>query len=89
MHPLRQRAITDCFQIVVDLDKADEEIQACIRHQKRVEQAVDAMVTGQASALEMLEMLDPFINNMDSYIEEIKENLEDLEDRGFYELYYP
>lgn len=78
LHPLDKRQLGDCFYLVIDLDRAEEEIQLALEHQYQVEQATNAMLNGSVSPEELMEMIEPFIPDMDQYQDEVEQNLADL-----------
>ncbi|MEH2031547.1 MAG: hypothetical protein V7K67_18105 [Nostoc sp.] len=69
-----QRSVGECFYLLIPTDPLLE-MQQAIRNSMLVESAVKLMLSGAISPEDLLEMVEPVIENMDDYIEEVEENL--------------
>ncbi|MEH2315943.1 hypothetical protein [Nostoc sp.] len=69
-----QRTIGECFHLFIPNDPLVE-MQQAIKNSILVESAVKQMIAGTISPDDLLEMVEPVIENMDDYIKEIEENL--------------
>lgn len=77
MEGIANREIRKCFSIIIPFN-AEQEMQATIEASMVVDKATKMMVQGQISPEELLEMIEPYIEDMDQYIEEIELNLEEI-----------
>ncbi|MBN3911097.1 MAG: hypothetical protein HWQ35_32515 [Nostoc sp. NMS1] len=69
-----QRSVGECFHLFIPNDPFLE-MQEAISNSMLVESAVKQMLSGEISPEELLEMVEPVIENMDDYIQEVEENL--------------
>ncbi|MHC5615118.1 MAG: hypothetical protein ACYTXA_30105 [Nostoc sp.] len=69
-----QRSLGECFHLFIPNDPLLE-MQQAISNSMLVESAVKQMISGAISPEDLLEMVEPVIENMDNYIEEVEENL--------------
>ncbi|MEH2197807.1 hypothetical protein [Nostoc sp.] len=69
-----RRSVGGCFHLIIPNDPLLE-MQQAIRNSMLVESAVKLMISGAISPEDLLEMVEPAIENMDDYIEEVEENL--------------
>ncbi|MEH2454486.1 hypothetical protein [Nostoc sp.] len=69
-----QRSVGECFHLIIPNDPLVE-MQQAIRNSMLVELATKLMISGLISPEDLLEMVEPVIEDMDSYIEEVEENL--------------
>lgn len=69
-----QRSVGECFHLIIPNDPLVE-MQQAISNSMLVESAVKLMISGAISPEDLLEMVEPVIENMDDYIEEVEENL--------------
>jgi hypothetical protein len=69
-----QREIRKCFSLIIPAFP-EEEMREAIRNTIIVDQATKAMINGEISPDELLEMCEPHLKDVDSYIEEVEENL--------------
>ncbi|MEH2161608.1 MAG: hypothetical protein V7K38_11285 [Nostoc sp.] len=69
-----QRSVGECFHLFIPNDPFLE-MQQAISNSMLVESAVKLMISGAISPEDLLEMVEPAIENMDDYIEEVEENL--------------
>jgi len=70
-----KRTIEGCFHLYIPLDP-ETEVRQAIHNSMVVERAVKLMLTGQASPDEILDLIEPVVENVDDYISEVEENLE-------------
>ena len=69
-----QRLVGECFHLIIPNNPLIE-MQQAISDSMLVESAVKLMISGDISPEELLEMVEPVIEDMDDYIEEVEENL--------------
>ncbi|MHC5718174.1 MAG: hypothetical protein ACYTX0_40335 [Nostoc sp.] len=69
-----QRSVGECFHLFIPNDPLLE-MQQAISNSMLVESSVKLMLSGDISPEELLEMVEPVVENMDDYIQEIEENL--------------
>lgn len=74
MHIAKQREIRKCFSLIIPASP-EEEMREAIQATMVVDRATKAMVRGEISPDELLEMCEPHLNDIDSYIEQVDENL--------------
>ncbi len=79
MDLLHRRWLAECFDSIIDLDDHEEEINAAIVHQAKIARATNAMLNGSLSLKDMLESIEDCVPNMDEYMDEVAENLEDCQ----------
>jgi len=72
-----ERAIGDCFHLFIPADP-ETEMRKAIRDAMCVENAVKLMLSGGVSPEELLEMVEPVVVDIDQYIEEVEESLEEI-----------
>lgn len=71
--------ISDCFQIVVSIAGCEEEeIEKAWKFSRQVNRAVDVMLSGSISPDDFLEMIEPFVEDVDGYCDEVEANLTEL-----------
>lgn len=71
------REIRKSFSIFIPI-KPQEEMEALVEASIIVDRASALMIQGKISPEELLEMVDPFIDDMDQYIGEIEANLNEI-----------
>lgn len=76
---LHKRWLAECFDSIIDLDAYEDEINAAIVHQAKIQRAVRAMLDGSLSLKDMLESVEDCVPSMDDYMNEVTENLEDFQ----------
>jgi len=69
------RDIGGCFHLYIPLDP-ETEVRQAIHNSMVVEKAVKLMLNGQASPDEILDLIEPVVDSVDDYIQEVEENLE-------------
>ena len=69
-----QRSVGECFHLFIPNDPLLE-MQQAIKNSMLVESAVKLMFSGAISPEDLLEMVEPAIEDMDDYIQEVEENL--------------
>ena len=74
----RIQQIDECFQVIIPMDVSDAEINYLFQRQLHVSRTIKAMLNGELTPEELLEAVEPFIDDIDGYIEEIEINLADL-----------
>ena len=72
-----QRLVGDCFYLTIP-NEPEAEVQNIIKNSFLIEKAVKAMVSGFISPEELLEMVEPVIEDMDQYIDEVEDNLAEI-----------
>lgn len=72
-----QRSVGECFYLIIPNDPLVERQQA-IRDSMLVELATKLMISGLISPEDLLEMVEPVIEDIDGYIEEVEENLREI-----------
>ena len=72
------RQIRQCFSIVLVPSNPEQEMQNAIRASIIVDQATTAMLRGQISPDDLLEMVEPYLSDIDQYIDEVEENLAEI-----------
>ncbi|MEH2456533.1 hypothetical protein [Nostoc sp.] len=72
-----RRDVGDCFYLFIPNDPLVDMRQA-IKDSMLVESAVKQMLAGTISPNDLLDMVEPVIENMDDYIEEIEKNLAEI-----------
>jgi|GEM_PF-2577740 len=75
MNLIINREIRKCFSIFIPI-APQEEMEALIKASMIVDHASKLMVHGYIHPEELLEMVEPYVHDMDEYIEEIEINLE-------------
>lgn len=74
-----QRALSSCFYLAVPLAEDTNSLRELIGICMEVEQAVDKMMKGEITPDEFLQATEDFYPDVDQYIEEVEDNLEELE----------
>ncbi|MEH2302861.1 MAG: hypothetical protein V7K88_28765 [Nostoc sp.] len=69
-----QRSVGECFLLIIPNDPLVE-MQQAIRNSMLVELATKLMISGLISPEDLLEMVEPVIEDIDGYIKEVEENL--------------
>lgn len=78
MHPLDRRKAGACFIPMIDLENYEVELLEAIKHQARVEKAVDAMLSGTLTPDDMLDTIEDCVPGMDDYIDMCEDSVEDF-----------
>lgn len=71
------REIRKSFSIFIPI-APQEEMEALVEASIIVDRASKLMVQGQILPEELLEMVEPYIHDMDQYIEEVEFNLDEI-----------
>ncbi|MEH2283345.1 MAG: hypothetical protein V7K90_18770 [Nostoc sp.] len=71
------REIRKCFSLFIPCNP-EQEMTATIEASMVVDRATKMMIQGKISPEELLEMVEPYISDMDQYIEEVELNLEEI-----------
>ena len=77
IEPFFQREFQSCFYldiIIGDLDK--DEIKEAIRNTMAIEKCVSQSLNGSIPIWELLEQIEPYIEDKDDYVEGLEENIE-------------
>lgn len=66
-----------CFYLLVPTCNDDAEFKALMADADAVCKAVKRMLNGSINIEELIESIEPFVPDIDSYLEEIEENMEE------------
>lgn len=77
INPYARRVIGRCFYIAIPVD-AEEAMQVALYQSLVVEAATELLLDGQIDALDFCDIVEESIDDMDGYLDEITDNLEDL-----------
>ncbi|MBW4480843.1 MAG: hypothetical protein KME54_29420 [Tolypothrix brevis GSE-NOS-MK-07-07A] len=69
------REFGSCFYLVVPICENDDEFNALMEDAKKVEQATTRMLQGSINIEELIESIEGFVPCIDSYLEEIEDNM--------------
>ncbi|MBG1268247.1 hypothetical protein [Nostoc sp. WHI] len=75
--PRAYRELGSCFYLVVPTCKDDAEFAALMADADKICNATKQMLDGSINIEELLEAVEAFIPDMDDYLEEIEENMEE------------
>jgi hypothetical protein len=78
INPYARRAIGECFYIAIPLDCGEEAMQRAFHQSLTVEAATEMLLDGEINHLDFCDLVEESIGNMDAYLEEIDQNLEQL-----------
>jgi hypothetical protein len=74
--PYALRGFAACFTLVIPLDDFDACIEEAVRNNHRMEQQINATLTGNFSFWDYMESIEPYVVDMDDYLNEVEQNLE-------------
>jgi len=64
-----------CFYLVIPICNNEAEFAALMEDAQKVEQATIRMLNGSINIEDLIESVEGFVPSMDSYLEEIEENM--------------
>jgi hypothetical protein len=73
--PKVYRELGSCFYLVIPICGNDDEFAALMEDAKKVEQATIKMLNGSINIEELIESIEGFVPSIDSYLEEVEENM--------------
>ena len=72
------RQIKECFSVIIIPLNPEQEVQQAVRATMIVDLATKAMIQGKISPDDLIQMVEPYLDDVDQYIEEVEENLEEI-----------
>ncbi|MBH8578351.1 hypothetical protein I8752_36520 [Nostocaceae cyanobacterium CENA369] len=78
MNIAANRQIRQCFSVIIIPHNPEQEMQSAIQASMIVDRATKAMIRGEISPDDLLEMVEPYLDDVDKYIEEVEENLAEI-----------
>ena len=78
MNIVVNRQIRQSFSVIIIPRNPEQEMQSAIEASMIVDQATKAMTQGEISPDDLLEMVEPYLDDVDQYIEEVEENLREI-----------
>lgn len=74
---LLSQVIGDCFYIFISADP-ETDMRRAVQASLLMEDAVKQMLHGKITPDELLEMVEPIVDDVDSFVEEVEENLAEI-----------
>lgn len=78
MNIVANRQIRKCFAVIIIPCNPQQEMQSAIEASMIVDQATTAMIQGKISPDDLLEMVEPYLDDVDEYIEQVEDNLNEI-----------
>lgn len=78
MNIAANRQIRKCFSVIIIPHDPQQEMQSAVEASMIVDQATKAMIQGKISPDDLLEMVEPYLDDVDEYIEEVEDNLNEI-----------
>ena len=72
-----RRQLGGAFYLAIPLNDCDEAIHQALQDAKRVEQAVNDLLDGEINLWEYTEAIEPYVSDIDQYLDEVSQNLEE------------
>ncbi|MEH2243969.1 hypothetical protein [Nostoc sp.] len=79
MNIVVNRQIRQSFSVIIIPRDPKQEAQLAIEASIIVDQATKAMIQGKISPDDLLEMVEPYLDDIDEYIKEVEENLNEID----------
>jgi hypothetical protein len=73
-----RRAVRGCFQPIIDFENPELEIKKAVAESMVFDTALKLWSENQINSDDFLDIVEDFIPNMDSYLDEVAENLDDV-----------
>ncbi|QLE41684.1 hypothetical protein FD723_15510 [Nostoc sp. C052] len=78
MNIVANRQIRQCFSVIIIPHNPQQEMQSALQASMIVDQATKAMIRGDISPDDLLEMVEPYLDDVDEYIQEVEDNLNEI-----------
>jgi hypothetical protein len=76
------RLFRESFSLVIPLNCEDEEIDFLFVQADKIHKSISSMLKGEISPEDYLEAIESLVPDIDDYIDEVEDNIEDLQNTG-------